>query len=152
MTTDALELRVTALLLRTGARVHALSTGMLLLTGLWLVLAATVAQAPLDARVAIVLGLAAAAGLVQAWFAARIDFDAGLLLALAAREESGAPAEAPAAALDRTLLALGLIDARKACRDWPARRSGMRRLMNLQRLCTLVQATLLVAAWLIARP
>lgn len=81
------------------------------------------------------------AGLGQAWFAARIGFDRGLLQGLLEAHPDAAPAP-----IDDALHALGLRPAVAGTRGWPARWQGMRRLLRGQGVCLLLQAAVLLAA------
>lgn len=143
--TTAFELHTMGLLLRQGRRLNALSLGMLALTGLWLLLAGFGFGA-LEGWTAYGLGMSAIAGLLQVYYAARVDFDAGLLQA-AARERD--PAQA-AAAVDASLQALGLQPPERAGRDWSARWRGARGLLRRQAACLIAQTLFLAAAWWLA--
>ncbi|KRD75747.1 hypothetical protein [Lysobacter sp. Root983] len=143
--TTAFELHTMGLLLRQGRCLNALSLGLLALTGLWLLLAGFGFGA-LVGWTAYGLGLSAIAGLLQVYYAARVDFDAGLLLA-AARERD--PAHA-ATAVDASLQALGLQPPERAGRDWSARWRGARGLLRRQAACLIAQALLLASAWWLA--
>ncbi len=145
--TTPLDLRVMGLLLEQGRRADALSRGLLLLVGLWLVLVATDVAGRVPA-VAITCSLfvSVLAGLLQIWFALRVAFDSRLLLALA--DESDA--DISASRLDASLLALGLIRDDAQDRDWPTRWRGARCLLHRQLLCVGVQTAGFVLACTLA--
>jgi hypothetical protein len=128
-------LQAMAALMHQGRRVDALSRLLAAGAIAWLLLATLGCrdQAPL-AFVAI--GASLAAGLVQAWYATRVDFDARLFAALVSRADT----EATAAQLDATLLELGLVDRAASGRDWAARWHGARRLLRRQAACLALQA------------
>ncbi|QWP79239.1 hypothetical protein J5226_00435 [Lysobacter sp. K5869] len=88
------------------------------------------------------LWLAAAAGLLQLYYAVRVDFDARLLQALAAHDD----ADGGAARLDAALAALGLRKPATAPRDWPSRWRGARGLLLKQAGLTILQSAALLAA------
>jgi len=95
------------------------------------------------------LWLAAAAGLVQLYYAVRVDFDARLLQALAAQVEADAQAgaDAGAARLDAALAALGLRKpAAGPARGWPSRWRGARGLLLKQAGLVILQSAALLAA------
>ena len=94
-----------------------------------------------DLPVAALALLSLLAGLGQAWVAARIGFDRGLLQGLLAAHPDAAPAP-----IDDALHALGLRPAVHGTRGWPARWQGMRRLLRAQGACVLLQAVALLAA------
>lgn len=143
--TTAFELHTMGLLLRQGRRLNVLSLGLLALAGVWLLLNGF-GFSTLEGWAVYGLTISAIAGLLQIYYAARVDFDAGLLLA-AARERD--PAQA-AAALDASLQALGLQPPERAGRDWSARWRGARDLLRRQALCLVAQALLLAMAWWLA--
>ncbi len=136
----ALELQVVAELLRLGRPLNALSRGLLLLqAGALLLIAVGVIVASMTLLALLLAGLIA--GLVQLYFALRVDFDAGLLRACAAHtQDSALTVELPTAALDRALLAQGLLPAAKAGRAWALRIAGARTLFKQQCLALLLQA------------
>lgn len=140
--TTAFDLHTMGLLLRQGRRLNTLSLGLLALTGVWLLFVGFGFGA-LQGWTAYALIASVLAGLLQVYHAARVDFDAGLMLA-AARERD--PAQA-AASLDASLQALGLQPRERAGRDWPARWRGARGLLRRQAACLVAQALLLASAW-----
>jgi hypothetical protein len=101
---NGFDLRVMGLLLRQGRRIHALSWLLLGVASLWLLLGTFPQLGSPDMLALTGLWLSLAAGALQAYCAIRVDFDAGLLIALA---ENYDPARA-AAQLDSSLQALGL--------------------------------------------
>ena len=125
------------LLLRQGRLPAALSLGLLLVALLLLGLA------PAPGRVSQALWLASVAGgLVQGYYAWRLQLDAGLLQLL---QDQGLGGEAAARWLDEQLQASGLRPAAATC-GWELRWAGMRRLLLRQHLaCALQLATLLLA-------
>jgi hypothetical protein len=143
--TTAFDLQVMGLLLHQARRLQALSSGMLALAAMWLLLgAADVGALP---RLSLWLLLAStAAGLVQGYCAARVDFDASLL-----RRVDAMDALSAARKLDASLIALGLMSPARAGRDWRQRWQGMRRLAGFQAAWLVLQALLLAAACLAAR-
>jgi len=143
--TTSFDLHTMGLLLRQGRRLNALSLGLLALTGVWLLFAGF-GFGVLEGWTAYGLAMSVIAGLLQIYYAARVDFDAGLLLA-AARERD--PAQA-AASLDASLQRLGLLAAERAGRDWSARWRGARKLLRRQAICLVAQALLLATAWWLA--
>ncbi|MEI2433177.1 hypothetical protein RDV84_02740 [Lysobacter yananisis] len=130
----AFELRAMAALLAQGRTLCAAS---LLLTAVALVgLFVSDWRAP--------LWLAAAAGALQLYYAVRVDFDARLLQALAARAETDA--DGGVARLDAALAALGLRKPGAVARDWPARWRGARALLRKQAGLVILQSAALLAA------
>jgi hypothetical protein len=83
------------------------------------------------------------AGLMQLYYAIRVDFDACLLRALA---EPGDDARA-AQRLDASLRALGLLKSARAGRDWASRWRGARGLLLRQALTLIVQFAALIGAY-----
>ena len=153
-------LRAMAALLRQGRKAHAVSLGLLGLAGLWLLLDALFVVHAFSPAGAVLAWLSLATGIAQLYYAIRVDFDAGLVDALAGyapllpedttpTRQANADAEL-AALLDRSLESLGLVDAGLATRDWPSRWRGMRGLLRRQFACVAVQALLLAAAWAVA--
>lgn len=136
------DLEVMALLLRQGRRLHGVSMGLAALAAAWLVLQTLVPAA--DALTLALLAASLPAAGAQLYCAIRVDFDADLLEALAARHDPD-----PAATLDSSLAALGL--GRPADgRGWTDRWRGARRWVRRQAACLALQGLLLVAAWLAA--
>lgn len=128
------------LLLRQGRLPATLSLGLLLVALLLLGLV------PAPAPVSQVLWLASVAGgLVQGYYAWRLQLDAGLLQLL---QDQGLGGEAAARWLDEQLQATGLRPAAAAAATcgWELRWAGMRRLLLRQHLaCALQLAALLLA-------
>ncbi len=159
--TTPFDLRTMALLLRQGARLDRLSRGALLVAAVWIVAALSTLHVPGASVVALVMA-SVIAGLVQAYFALRVAFDAGLLQMLAeavAGSQSDplphAPGDVPprasvseaaATLLDDSLQFLGLLPASKASRDWSARWAGASRLLRLQGVWLAVQLIALLVA------
>jgi len=80
-------------------------------------------------------------GAVQAYYAARVSFDAALLEALQASHPDAAPG-----VIDDVLQKLGLGEASTAPRGWQPRWQGMRRLLRWQLLALGAQALCLLGA------
>jgi len=156
----ALRLRAMAALLRQGRKAHAVSLGLLGLAGLWLLLDLLFLMHSPSSAGTVLAWLSLATGAVQLYYAVRVDFDAGLVDALAGYahllpKDAPAPQQVSAdaelgALLDRSLQSLGLVADELAVRDWAARWRGMRRLLRNQFACVALQALLLAAAWGIA--
>lgn len=131
------------LLLRQGRWPAALSLG-LLLVGL-LLLGTEPALAMVAAGLVL---LSVALGLVQAYFAVRVQLDAGLLQLLL---HEGLGDEAAAQRVDQALHVAGLrrLPAHAPLRGWDARWAGMRGLLLRQYLFTALQfvAVLLAVLW-----
>jgi hypothetical protein len=152
----ALRLRAMAALLRQGRKAFAVSVGLLGLAAVWLVLDTLFVLHALSMPATVLALLSLAIGVVQLRLAMRVDFDAGLVDALAgyahllpddsATRRVSADAEL-GALLDRSLEALDLRDISGAGEDWATRWRGMRRLLRLQFACVALQATLLACAW-----
>ena len=142
--TTSFDLHATALLLRQGRRLNAFSLGLLALTGLWLLFAAFGFGAMGGAGY--LLGGSILAGLLQFYYATRVDFDAGLLM-WAARERDLADA---AATLDASMQALNLVPPERGGREWSERIRGARRLLLRQALSLAAQLLLLAVAWWLA--
>ena len=87
----------------------------------------------------VLLALVVLVGVLQGYLALRVRFDAALFARLA---EGGALPDL--AALDRTLLALGLMPAAKIGRPLGPRIAGARRLFRLQALALAAQVALIV--------
>ncbi|MGH8081138.1 MAG: hypothetical protein ACREP7_11215 [Lysobacter sp.] len=140
---SAFELRAMAALLAQGRWLCAASLLLWLAALLSQIL---VASPPPWAAVAWPLSLIA--GLVQLYYAIRVDFDARLLRALA---EAGDDAQA-AQRLDDALQGMGLLKRSGATRDWPSRWRGARGLLLRQAVFLIVQFAALMApygrAWL----
>ncbi|ALN82426.1 hypothetical protein LA76x_4315 [Lysobacter antibioticus] len=127
-----------AALLAQGRQLRALS--WLLLAAALLALVVPTASPP-PSPVALALSLVA--GLLQCYYALRVDFDARLFQAASEDEDSVRAAQR----LDASLLALGLLKPGRAGRDWPARWRGARGLMVRQAVSLSVQAAALVWAY-----
>ncbi len=138
------ELDAMAALLRQGRWLDATSRGMAVIALLWLVLDATLAAAPADTAVRILLATTPVLALMAGYCAARTGFDADLLAALA-RETRATGADA-ATTLDAALLQLGLIPARKRGRDWPTRWHGARGWLRRQAMLLALQVLALAGA------
>jgi hypothetical protein len=132
------QLRVMTAVLR-QARLAAVISTLLAAAALLL---ASLASAPGLVALTLVLASLLAAG-VQAYYAARVGFDAALLDAMQACHPDAAPG-----VIDDVLQKLGLRDAPATSRGWQARWQGMRRLMRWQLLALSAQALLLLAAYL----
>ncbi|MGO1000375.1 hypothetical protein [Lysobacter sp. CA196] len=140
-TTTSFDLRAMAALLAQGRQLCALS---------WLLLAAALLMAALPAAVAttatpgaLPLALSIGAGLLQCYYALRVDFDARLFQAASEDQDSTRAAQR----LDASLLALGLLKPGRGGRDWPARWRGARGLMMGQAVSLALQAAALVWAY-----
>ncbi|WP_295952885.1 hypothetical protein [uncultured Xanthomonas sp.] len=133
-----LELRTMAAVLRQGAPLDRLS---LLLLALTVALAAWYASG--GALLAVVwCGVAALAGLLQRYWAARVGLDVALLEAVLAEPDL----PRAGADLDAVLQRLGLLRRPPPPRDWLARWQGMRRLLRRQLLCFALQVLSLLLA------
>ncbi|KAA8921338.1 hypothetical protein CEK64_02675 [Xanthomonas sontii] len=133
-----LELRTMAAVLRQGAPLDRLS---LLLLALTVALAAWYAGG--GALLAVVCcGVAALAGLLQRYWAARVGLDVALLEAVLAEPDL----PRAGADLDAVLQRLGLLRRPPPPRDWLARWQGMRRLLRRQLLCFALQVLSLLLA------
>ncbi|KAB7775207.1 hypothetical protein [Xanthomonas sp. LMG 12460] len=133
-----LELRTMAAVLRQGAPLDRLS---LLLLALTVALAAWYAGG--GALLAVVwCGVAALAGLLQRYWAARVGLDVALLEAVLAEPDL----PRAGADLDAALQRLGLLRMLPPPRDWLARWQGMRRLLRRQLLCFALQVLSLLLA------
>lgn len=132
----AFELRAMAALLAQGRMLCAASLLLSALAGLGLfaAVAAPVWRAP--------LWLAAAAGLLQLYYALRTDFDARLLQALAAHADD----DGGAARLDAALAVLGLRKPAAGVRDWPSRWRGARGLLLKQAGLVILQGAAVATA------
>ncbi|ALN63118.1 hypothetical protein GLA29479_2248 [Lysobacter antibioticus] len=135
-TTTSFDLRAMAALLAQGRQLRALS---------WLLLAAALLAlvVPTASPPPWPLALSLVAGLLQCYYALRVDFDARLFQAASEDEDSVRAAQR----LDASLLALGLLKPGRAGRDWPARWRGARGLMVRQAVSLSVQAAALVWAY-----
>lgn len=133
-----LELRTMAAMLRQGAPLDRLS---LLLLAVTVALAAWYASG--GALLAVVwCGVAALAGLLQRYWAARVGLDVALLEAVLAEPDL----QRAGADLDAALQRLGLLRTLPPPREWLARWQGMRRLLRRQLLCFALQVLALVLA------
>lgn len=138
----AMQVQAMAALLR-QARIPAVISTLLAATALAVLLLAS-----RDQPVAALALLSLLAGVGQAYFAARIGFDRGLLEGLLAAHPDAAPEP-----IDDALQALGLREAVRPTRGWSSRWQGMRGLLRGQGVCVLVQAlTLLAVLWLRRSP
>jgi hypothetical protein len=104
-------------------------------TGVWLPL------------LAVMLGLSALAGMLAAYFAMRVGFDAALFRRLA---EAPDPDSQGLAELDGALTSLGLLPANKAGRPLEARVAGARTLFYRQGGALALQSLLLLLGALVA--
>ncbi|KMM77218.1 hypothetical protein ACP93_03225 [Xanthomonas sp. NCPPB 1128] len=133
-----LELRAMAAVLRQVAPLDRLS---LLLLAVTVALAAWYAGG--GALLAVVwCGVAALAGLLQRYWAARVGLDVALLEAVLAEPDL----QRAGADLDAALQRLGLLRTLPPPRDWLARWQGMRRLLRRQLACFALQVLALVLA------
>ena|SRR5262245_59698543 len=115
-----------AILLEQGRSLDRLSR-LLTAAALLALIAIGVLAAERPVLAAILLGLAALAGLVEAYLAIRVGFDAGLLRALTAETDALDPAK-----LDTALVSMRLIPAAKAGRPIEQRVAGACRLFYRQ--------------------
>ncbi|WP_369039292.1 hypothetical protein [Stenotrophomonas maltophilia] len=142
MSTTA-DLPMMHLLLRQGRLPAALSLGLLLVALLLLGI-----EPGLAMFAAGLLLLSVAVGVVQAYYAVRVQLDASLLLLLLREDLQG---EAAAERVDTALHTAGLRrrDAQAPVRGWDVRWIGMRRLLVRQYVATLLQfaALLLAVLW-----
>jgi hypothetical protein len=155
----AMRLGAMAALLRQGRKAFAMSLGLLGLAAVWLLLDGLFVLHALSVPGTVLAALSLAVGVVQLRLAMRVDFDAGLVDALAgyahllpedtATHRVSADAEF-GALLDRSLEALDLRDLSRPGEDWATRWRGMRRLLRLQFACVALQATLLGGAWVLS--
>ncbi|MCW0393907.1 hypothetical protein NB696_000415 [Xanthomonas sacchari] len=133
-----LELRTMAAVLRQAAPLDRLS---LLLLAVSVLLAAW--YAGIGAVLAVCCcGVAALAGLLQRYWAARVGLDVALLEAVLAEPDL----QRAGADLDAALQRLGLLRTLPPPRDWLARWQGMRRLLRRQLLCFALQGLALLLA------
>ena len=135
-TTTSFDLRAMAALLAQGRQLRALSW-LLLAAALLALVVPTASPPPWPVALSLV------AGLLQCYYALRVDFDARLFQAASEDEDSARAAQR----LDASLLALGLLKPGRAGRDWPARWRGARGLMVRQAVSLSVQAAALVWAY-----
>lgn len=155
----ALRLGTMAAALRQGRKAYAVSVGLLGLAALWLLLDTLFVLHALSLPGTVLATLSLAVGVVQMRLAMRVDFDAGLVDALAgyahllpddtATRRISADAEL-GAMLDRSLEALGLRSLAREGEGWTTRWHDMRRLLRLQFGCVALQAMLLAAAWVLS--
>lgn len=131
------------LLLRQGRLPAALSLGLLLVALLLLGI-----EPGLAMFAAGLLLLSLVAGILQAYYAVRVQLDANLLRLL---QQEGLQGEDAAQRVDQALHTAGLRrwDAQVPTRGWDARWAGMRRLLIRQYAVTLLQfaAVLLAVLW-----
>lgn len=132
----AFDLRAMAALLSQGRHLCVLSW-LLLAAALLAVVVPTASPPPWP------IALSIGAGLLQCYYALRVDFDARLFQ-LASEDEDSTRA---AHRLDASLLALGLLKPGGEGRDWPARWRGARGLMMRQAISLSLQAAALVWAY-----
>ncbi|MBO9826909.1 hypothetical protein J7373_01450 [Xanthomonas sp. A2111] len=133
-----LELRTMAAVLRQAAPLDRLSLLLLAVTAL---LAAWYAGTGAVLAVSC-CGVAALAGLLQRYWAARVGLDMALLDAVLAEPDL----QHAGADLDAALQRLGLLRTLPPPRDWLARWQGMRRLLRRQLLYFALQVLALVLA------
>ncbi|MBX9401697.1 hypothetical protein K4L06_10270 [Lysobacter sp. BMK333-48F3] len=145
MNAGGFELRAMAALLAQGRWLRAISLLLLAaaLAGWWL------STAWLSD---VVLLGSIAAGLAQAYYALRVDFDARLLQALADTAPAGEDPADAARRLDAGLIGLRLLPAARAGRDWDARWRGALGLLRRQAIALGLQLLLLSSAVLLDRP
>lgn len=136
----AADLPMMHLLLRQGRLFAALSLGLLLVA---LLLLGT--EPGLAMFAAGLLLLSVAVGVVQAYYAVRVQLDASLLQLLLREHLQG---EAAAERVDAALHTAGLRrrDAQAPVRGWDVRWIGMRRLLVRQYVATLLQFSVLLLA------
>lgn len=136
----AADLPMMNLLLRQGRLPAALSLGLLLVA---LLLLGT--EPGLAMFAAGLLLLSVAVGVVQAYYAVRVQLDASLLQLLLREHLQG---EAAAERVDAALHTAGLRrrDAQAPVRGWDVRWIGMRRLLVRQYVATLLQFSVLLLA------
>ena len=136
----AADLPMMHLLLRQGRLPAALSLGLLLVA---LLLLGT--EPGLAMFAAGLLLLSVAVGVVQAYYAVRVQLDASLLQLLLREHLQG---EAAAERVDAALHTAGLRrrDAQAPVRGWDVRWIGMRRLLVRQYVATLLQFSVLLLA------
>ena len=132
-----MQLELVAALLRQGRPFDALSRGLLLLATGWLVLLAGGFSKPHTAVVAALLA-SLLLGLLQRWFALRVDLDARLLRVVAGQAATTDLATATAT-LDEALVGQGMLPAARAGRPWTERLAGARRLWRRQLGALLLQ-------------
>lgn len=139
----AADLPMMHLLLRQGRLPAALSLGLLLVALLLLGI-----EPGLAMFAAGLLLLSVAVGVVQAYYAVRVQLDASLLQLLVREHLQG---DAAAERVDAALHTVGLRrrDAQAPVRGWDVRWIGMRRLLARQFVATLLQfaALLLAVLW-----
>ena len=136
----AADLPMMHLLLRQGRLPAALSLGLLLVALLLLGI-----EPGLAMFAAGLLLLSVAVGVVQAYYAVRVQLDASLLQLLLREDlQGGAAAERVDAALHT--VGLRRRDAQAPVRGWDARWIGMRRLLVHQYVATLLQFSVLLLA------
>jgi len=136
----AADLPMMHLLLRQGRLPAALSAGLLLVALLLLGI-----EPGLAMFAAGLLLLSVAVGVVQAYYAVRVQLDASLLQLLL---REGLQGDAAAERVDAALHTAGLRrrDAQAPVRGWEARWIGMRRLLVRQYVATLLQFSVLLLA------
>lgn len=149
--TTALELRLMAILLGEGARIDATSRWLLGVTALLLPILVLLPASTDRVRLFVVLLASLVAGVLQLYCAIRCGFDRAVMEALAARvEHQRDDAATVADALDQALHSLGLQAPHRSGRGWPARWRGMRRWLQAQGGCLLLQLGLMVGAVLVS--
>lgn len=135
---EMLKIHVMAAVLRQGRGMASVA---------WLLAAAALAVLCLTPAATVASGaalLSLLAGVVQAYHAVRVAFDAALLDGFATTHTDADPEP-----IDDALQALGLRAASGLRRGWPERWQGMRGLLRGQFLALIAQALLLLAAvWL----
>ena len=136
----AADLPMMHLLLRQGRLPAALSLGLLLVAALLLGI-----EPGLAMFAAGLLLLSVAVGVVQAYYAVRVQLDASLLQLLLREHLQG---DAAAERVDAALHTAGLRrrDAQAPVRGWDVRWIGMRRLLVRQYVATLLQFSVLLLA------
>jgi len=145
-------LHLMASLLRQGRSLNALSRLATALAASWWLLMATGLSPVATATLALLL-LSLLVGLVQTYFALRVDLDACLLRELArVTQASGGDLTAATIELDHAFRSQGLVKSTKPAADWPQRLAGARVLWQRQLLALSLQIMALAAALLLALP
>ncbi|PRA49362.1 MULTISPECIES: hypothetical protein [Pseudomonas] len=138
MTSD-MKLQATASLLRRGASLDHLSTGLTLLgaaLGLSQYLLASLGGWAVTGSIALLL-----LGLLQKYWALRVAFDAELFHCVANLEQ---PLDQRGESLDQALIALGLQSAARGGRPWSERIRGALNLLRRQALLMALQVLVVV--------
>ncbi len=134
-------LRTTIALLKQHSKLHGLSLGLTLLTGL--VLLSLIIWQPVMNIGVLVLVMVLTLGLMEAWLATRVGFDLALLENITQEDKEF---ESELDALDVSLLSLDLIVKQKTGRPLPERLCGCLRLLRLQAGVMLFQYAVIIVA------